>query len=384
MKGENLAYITPSIITWARGRQGLSPASLGEMLGVSSDRVLAWEKDEHPTFNQAVTLARTLKIPFGYLFLAEPPETPVPLPDLRTRRGERPKDPSAEFLDVLYGVLNRQEWYREQREERGGEALPFVHSFDARKSTTIAVASAIRKQLGINRNLRAEVSNWAEYFREIRTSAERAGILVMRSGIVENNTSRPLSPDEFQGFAVADRLAPLIFVNGRDFISAQIFTLAHELAHIWIGVTGISNADETGTTPAEDIEKYCNEVAAETLVPEFEFRHYWQGRSPEFLVGELARHFRVSSLVILRRAFEFGLIARQKFFELVEAEREKLKKKTGGGGGSFYKNVLSRFGATFTHAVVTDVREGRTLYRDAGRLLGINPANVVKFMDWSG
>src|SRR5690606_23963375 len=100
---------------------------------------------------------------------------------------------------------------------------------------------------------------------------EERGILVMRNGVVGNNTHRPLSVEEFRGFAIADEFAPLIFINGADYLSAQMFTLAHELVHVFVNASGISNLQDTYSSN-NAIERFCNQVAAELLVPEAELR----------------------------------------------------------------------------------------------------------------
>ena len=144
----------------------------------------------------------------------------------------------------------------------------------------------------------------------------------MRSGIVGNNTHRQLSVDEFRGFALSDPYAPLVFINSRDSKGAQMFTLAHELVHIWLGVSGVSNLEAT-YAPNHRIERFCNRVAAEVLVPAIELRTEWPtARTQSRPLASLAQRFKVSSLVLLRRLRDLRFISEAQF-ERQYADEEK-------------------------------------------------------------
>ena len=235
----------------------------------------------------------------------------------------------------------------------------------------------MRETLQTNSDLRHSSRSWEQFLRRLIANAESAGILVMRSGIVGNNTHRPLSVQEFRGFAVCDEYAPVVFINGRDAKAAQIFTLAHELAHIWLAASGVSNADLAAEPVDADIpiERFCNRVAAEVLVPRNAFLGKWDEElSTTENSDRLVRYFRVSSIVVLRRALEFRLIARETFLEEYKrATRQQTRQETGGDP---YASFWTRNSQTFTQTVVSEALAGRVLYREASLLLGVRVSTL--------
>ncbi len=256
--------------------------------------MLSWyEEETQPTLKQVEHFARTTHTPVGYLFLSDPPVEKVPIPDLRTVAGGRIGRPSPDLLDTLYLCQQRQDWYRDHLRILGETPLPFVGSADL-FSDVASVAAAMRRVLDFDLEARRRAATWTDALRTFIGNADGAGVLVMVSGIVSNNTHRKLDPQEFRGFALSDRLAPLVFVNGADTKAAQMFTLAHELAHIWLGESALSD-DGPLARPAHRIEAWCNRVAAELLVPLDALR---QEHRPEAELGlevpRLARVFKVS------------------------------------------------------------------------------------------
>jgi Zn-dependent peptidase ImmA (M78 family) len=192
----------------------------------------------------------------------------------------------------------------------------------------------------------------------------------MVSGVVGSNNRRKLDCQEFRGFALADDLAPLVFINGADSKAAQMFPLAHELAHIWLGQSAVSDA-EARTAPAHDIEGWCNRVAAEVLVPLAALRATYDRRAPVRQETErLARRFKVSSLVTLRRMHDAGALSHDAYWEAYEDELERLRSMPSGSGGNFYLTLGARAGKTFARALVASTLEGRTPFTEAFRLLG--------------
>ena len=364
--------LQPAVLRWARERAGLDAIALAKKVGLTVDRIHFWEESGELRFNQAEKLARVTHTPFGYLYLATPPDEKLPVPDFRTVGNEEMRRPSPELLDVLDEAQRRQDWFRDYLVSSGAEPLPFVGSMNANLSPKTA-AARICAQLGITTELRAQARLWEDALRDEVERIEDSGVLIMRSGIVGNNTHRPLDVDEFRGFALSDRYAPLIFLNAKDAKGAQMFTLMHELVHLWLGLTGVSNLEATFASDV-DTERFCNAVAAEILVPENELRERWAvaRRLPDPLPS-LTSYFKVSSLVLLRRLLDLQFIDRETFRRRYQEEETRFVQMAAQKtpGGDFYRTQRTRSGERFAKALIESTLEGRTPYRDAMRLLGM-------------
>jgi Zn-dependent peptidase ImmA (M78 family)/DNA-binding XRE family transcriptional regulator len=375
----NSVPVNPEIIIWARKYHGLTQQQLADKADVHLNQLVKWEDEKtQPTLNQAQKLASVLHLPFVYLFLTDPPDLETPLPDLRTRRN-RPKTVSPNFRAILYETFDRFEWYRDYLEESSAlRRLPFIGSFTA-KDDPLRIAAAIRDQLSISHLTRRNVDTWSAYLKALSAKAEDAGIVVMRSGLVGKGTNRKLLPDEFQGFVIADKYAPVVFINSRDIIAAQTFTLAHELAHLWIGQGGIIDPDETEvSTPLQNTESFCNSIATEVLVPKSEFVPLWEEHKHS--TARLAKEFRVSEIVCLRRAFELKLITRDEFFPRLK-ELEDSAQSRGFGRSTYYEKIATRHSPLFMDAVIKDTRTGGTLFRDGARLLSMTVPTFSRMIE---
>jgi len=363
---------------WARERARLALAALESAF----PKLAEWERGElQPTLKQLEQFARRTHTPVGYFFLASPPDETVPIPDFRTFRDEDVARPSANLLETIYTCQRRQGWYRDFAEANGHTALPFVGSI--RTGTDVpAAATLIRTMLRLNLSERQAERTWEAALTSLIRLVEEAGIMVMKNGVVGNNTHRPLDREEFRGFALADTLAPLIFVNAADSKSGQMFTLAHELVHVFANLTALDDASPRRIS-RDAVERWCNNVAAELLVPLDIFASAYNRETD---VGQetqrLARRFKVSTLVILRRMFDARGITRDAFWAAYDAELARLKEHApSGSGGDFYATETVRVGRRFATALVTSTLEGATLYRDAFRLLGI--AKTETFNEFS-
>lgn len=367
--------VKPAMLRWARERAGMEPEALAHRFPKLAD----WERDVvRPTLKQLEDFAKATHAPIGYLFLNEPPVERVPIPDFRTVENRRIGHPSPDLLETIYLCQQRQEWYRDYVRSVREEPLSFIGSA-VLESDVVQTAAEIRRALDFEIEERRQCPTWTEALRRFIEQADRLGVLVMVNGVVGSNNHRKLNPDEFRGFAISDDLAPLVFINGADTKSAQMFTLAHELAHLWLGQSALSDVGPA-SLPAHRVENWCNQVAAELLVPLAIFRE--QLRSDEDLGGalsRLAKHFKVSTLVVLRRIHDAGGLSRKAFWHAYREELNRLREiQKAGSGGDFYLTLGVRVGKRFARALVASTLEGQTLHRDAFRLLGFSKHSTFR------
>ncbi len=361
--------IKGELLRWARERAGLTLGDLSSRF----PKLGQWESGEvQPTLKQIEDYAKATYAPVGYFFLAEPPQETLPIPDFRTMAGRSVRQPSPNLREMIYACQERQEWFRENARVSGADRLGFVGSVTI-QSPILETAAAMREALSFDLRHRRECATWTEALRAFIGVADRLGILVMCSGIVMNNTHRRLDPEEFRGFALSDDLAPLVFINVADTKSAQMFTLAHELAHIWLGETALSDTVVT-SQHQNAVETWCNRVAAELLAPLDLVRKELRAGEPlDQTVTRLARTFKVSTLVILQRLRDVRRLTWDELRSAYQKELDRIAKlPKPEGGGDFYVTAAVRYSRRFTRALVESTLEGRTLYRDALRMLGIS------------
>lgn len=361
--------VNPELLSWARERAGLETDQLLKRFPKFND----WLRGKlEPTLKQLEAFAKIVHVPIGYLFLDTPPQELLPVPDFRTMAQVAQQHASSDLLDTLYLCQQRQEWYRDHMRMHGETDLSFVESAVIDEDVK-RTAADIRHILAFDLRERQNLPSWAEALRRFVEQVEAVGILVMVSGVVGSNNKRKLDPEEFRGFALVDELAPLIFINGADTRAAQMFTLAHELAHIWLGKSGVSDA-QAAIIPDNKVEYWCNAVAAEVLAPLASVKQTYQAEAElQYEIQRLARVFKVSSLVVLRRLFDIGAINQELLWRTYREELVRLRslQRSGSGGGDFYRTLGVRVSKRFARAVVGSTLEGQTLFRDAFRMLGI-------------
>jgi len=374
----NVVEINPDLIRWAVDRSGLQ---LEDFPSAVQDWI---DQKKQPTFNKLESFARKAMVPFGYLFLDQPPVEKLPIPDYRTMQDKRVRRPSPNLIDTIQDMQLRQAWMREFLLEEGHTPLPFVNS-ESIKSSIEETVSSLRRWLVLEEDWATEHKTWEDALRFLMRQIELAGILVFVNGIVGNSTNRSLDPEEFRGFVLTDPIAPLIFVNGSDTKAAQMFTLVHELVHIWIGEDALNNLIEMQPA-SDDVEKFCNRVAAEFLVPAARLKSAWP--SDDVIAvpfAALARRFKVSPIVVARRAKDLKLITADEFFGFYHSYMEDMRRrdKSKKGGGDFYRTQNARLGHRFGRAVVAAAEMGRLSYQqafDLTRLYGSTFDRYAEFL----
>jgi Zn-dependent peptidase ImmA (M78 family)/DNA-binding XRE family transcriptional regulator len=370
------AFITPAVAKWARETAHMTLEIAAEKVSISPERLKEWENGQgQPTILQAQKLAAIYHRPFALFFLPQPPYDFTPLQDFR-RKTASSLGTASTF--ILREIRQKQAWVKDFFEESGEPILSFVGRFSI-QNTPQAVAVDILRTLEIDPTHYGEKSPMKEWI----AKAEAKGIFITRTSNIHSRMK--LDSNELQGFAIADNLAPFIFLNTEDWNTAQLFTLVHELAHLWINQTGISNDIEPDPSthserdPMHPVELFCNQVAAEALLPgelfdKLDKRIFNDATS----IYNGARKLEVSAFSLLYRAFSLKVVkldqyrllkseVQKRFQEYVQLfEVEKNKEATYANP---YRMRVNRNGQLFTRHVIDAFRSGFVSPTEASRLL---------------
>lgn len=356
--------INENILTWAISRAGFEFHEFTERV----PDVIKWlEGEKKPTVKQLEEFSKKVHLPFGYLFLKEPPTENLPIPFFRTNKGQS-NSVSLNVYDSVLLMQQRQEWLKDYLKDNDYEPLSFVGKFKNHPVVNDIVKD-IRKVLGLNENWASEHKSWEDALNFLTIQIEDKGIITVFNGVFENNTHRKISVEDCRGFVLVDNSAPFMFINNSDSKAAQMFTIVHELAHIWTGHS--AGFDFRKLEPANDpIEIICDKVAAEFLVPEVSFTNIWD-QNPN--IRFVSRYFKVSEIVIARRALDSGKITKSQFFAFYEEyiNREFEKKENQSAGGDFYATTRKRLSITFASHINKAVKSGLLSYRDACKLTSL-------------
>lgn len=346
-------------------------ASAGENVWADFPNLQKWiQGEKQPTVTQLASFAKTVHLPFGFFFLQQLPKTEAKIPLFRNNAKTPIFNYSDELRDTINVIEKRQEWLAEYFRNEQFEAKSYIGSVTINDSAK-SIAEKIRAILGIRKN-------WAQFLQDKNTAlrfivdkAESAGIFVVINGVVGNG-QRNLNTEEFKGFVLVNEYAPFIFLNGKDFPAAKLFTIMHELAHIWLGKSAAFNLENM--LPANDaIEAKCDAVAAELLVAEDLLQSEWvKVKTASNHLYILERLFKVSQIVIARRLLDLGYYTKPQFFAFYKAYKKnwelKNDSKNDESGGSFYNNQNYRVGKAFFNTVNEAAKSGKLLYTDAYKL----------------
>ena len=360
--------VTESVLAWALQRADRSYKEAVEKFPKLGD----WLSGEAlPKLRELEKFASFTHVSLGALIMPEPPDEALPIADMRTRESKVIERPSGNLLDTIDRYQQFQDWYHDYAREQGAQKLPFLGSVSTQDSPHM-VAHCVRELLLLDRVNATSPDQWR---RDIVKALEDVGVLVMMSGIVGNNTHRPLSTDEFRGFSLYDVLAPLIFVNlAGESYGAQNFTLVHEFAHLLAGHSALSGGDHLLGGTSE--EAWCNRVAALALLPDDALAAFDAAQSvQDYRV--VAYRFGVSAEVALHRLNGVRRIDEERYGALLEAVRADYggeKRRTGGG--NYYNTLTMRLGRPLATAIVTSTLEGRIGFTEGFRMIGSHKREV--------
>ncbi|MHB8259174.1 MAG: ImmA/IrrE family metallo-endopeptidase [Bacteroidia bacterium] len=356
--------VNANILTWAIARAGFALHEFTAKL----PKVQEWiEGTKKPTVKQLEDFSKKVHLPFGYFFLTEPPKEKLPIPFFRTGNTEA-TTVSVNVYDTILLMQQRQDWLRDYLKDNEFEELSFVSKF-LDNNNVQEIVSDIRRTLGLNEGWASSFKTWTDSIAHLVEHIEDKGIITVFNGVVENNNKRKIEVNECRGFVLVDKIAPFMFINNADSKAAQMFTIAHELAHIWTGHS--AGFDFRKLQPSDNpIEVLCDKIAAEFLVPEITFTKVW-GENQN--IGYASKYFKVSEIVIARRALDTGKITKQQFYEFYEeySHREFAKKENQNPGGDFYATTRKRLSITFASHINNAVKSGYLLYRDAYKLTSL-------------
>ena len=379
--------VKPIIIQWAIQSAGKDVRGLSDKF----DKIDKWTSEESElTVSELNKLSKELRIPFGYFFLPEPPDEDIKLLKYRTIDNEDQEKPSRELIDTIKYMEKRQSFMRDALIEDGFLPHEFVGSATIENNTE-ALASKITQELKLKINWNKNNPNT---FNVLREEISNLGILVMQNGVVGNNNHRILNVAEFRAFVLIDQYVPLIFLNARDSTNAKVFSLCHELVHVWLGVDELYNDNFTSNQIVNNsqLEIFCNEVAAEMLLPLSSIQSTLEPQLDIYTnIKHISKVFNVSELVVCIRLKEKKIIDNKVFNEvyanlLIEMRENLLGKQLQEkkSGGDYYATNGSRLDARFATTVSRKAREGRILYTEAYELIGAKGKtydNLIKYVE---
>lgn len=366
--------VTPSLITWARSRAGISLNDASQTFR----KIQAWEEGlSAPTYPQLEQLADAFKVPIAVFFFPEPPSVPNIGETFRTL-------PDAEFEQIPGKI-------RLLLRKAKALQLNLMELTGGRNPSTRLITRDIVFSTGMNLREMAEVvrgylqvsldeqRSWPDdetALKRWRDALFSAGIYVFKDAF---------RVDEFSGFCLYDEIFPLIYVNNSSAKTRQMFTLFHELAHLLFHTSGIDTIHDefisTLATEAQRTEILCNRFAAEFLLPEGAFAAAVRGLAADEDTAErIAATFHVSREVVFRRFLDRGLISQQIYNQT--AERWAEQRQGAGAGGDYYWTKLAYLGRDYVALALSQYRQNRIDERQLADYLDVKPKNLASIEDY--
>lgn len=379
------AHITPKVLKWARESARMSEEAAASKVSVTVAKLKEWENgDSQPTIKQAEALAKAYRRPFALLFLPEVPRDFQPLQDFR-KKDSKPLSTGSIF--IIREIQQKQAWIKDVYEDSKEGRLAFVGRFSLKSNPSI-VASDILATLEIDPSNYKKDNAMAEWIEK----AESKGIFISRTSFVHSRLT--LDSDELQGFSIADEYAPFVFVNTDDWDAPQLFTLVHELAHIWIAASGISNEIQLEVKHKDKlhpVELFCNEVAANALMPIELMKAFSKSTfESSHNLFKASRELGVSSFAFLYRAFNLNIVSSDLYRKLkkeadidfknflLKEEEKKIRQKLHKGGPDYYRLLVNKNSQLFTQVVMDAFRGGILEPTQASSLLNTQINNFSK------
>lgn len=366
--------INTKMITWAIARAGYELPEFIDKVPMTLDWI---ENKKKPTIKQLEKFSKKVNLSFGYFFLEEPPKESMPIPFFRTNYTQKDII-NINVYDTVLLVQQRQNWLRDYLIDNENKPLHFVGKYSG-NTNYLDIVTDIRKALHLDLEWASVFKSWEDALESLTEVIEEIGVVVVFNSMVGNNTHRPIKVDDCRGFVLVDEFAPFMFVNTADGKAAQLFTIAHELAHIWTGNS--AGFDFRQLQPANNpIELLCNKVAAELLVPQESFNRVWQ-ENPD--IKYIAKYFKVSTIVAARRAFDLSKITKESFFQFYNdyIELIKTQKAKKSNGGDFYSSAKKRLSLSFAYYINQAVKADKLLYSDAYKLTSMNGNTYQTFFN---
>lgn len=389
--------VNPDIILWARETAGLTleeatkKLAIREARGVSAiDRLAALESGEdEPTRSVIAKMAKQYRRPLLTFYMTAPPRKGDRGQDFRTLP-EDYSDTDEALLDALIrDVKARQGMVRALLEdEEDTKHLPFVGSMRMPQGAS-AVLSSIREIIQIDIAEFSAEASASDAFTLLRNRVEAAGIFVLLIGNL-GSYHTAIDLEIFRGFALADNIAPFVIINDQDAHSAWSFTLLHELAHIWLGQTGVS-----GLRAEISVEKFCNDIASEFLLPNSELEQLdvdnaTDSESAQRQIGEFAMNRNLSAFMVTYKLYRMGTIDFESWKLLSETFRKmwiaqrnerRIKAREQESRVPYYPVRRHRIGKALLEVVSAMMRAGAITTSKAGKVLGVKAKNVQTLID---